>query len=277
LRVLRTRPARSARLYEKIWTEEGSPLAVTTQRQAALLRQSLPGSGVPLHVAVGMRYGTPSIEEALNELRAVADRFLVVPMFPQYAGATTGSSLERVHAVLARWRQVPAVRSVPPYFADPHYLDALADVARRSLMDCGWQPDRYVVSFHGLPRRHVDKGDPYPGHCEHTAHALADRLGWPRDRLMLTYQSRGERGEWLRPFTDETLLDLGRQHARVAVICPGFVADCLETLEEINITGRERFIEAGGRGFHYIPCLNDAPAWGSSLAAIAARELGGWI
>jgi ferrochelatase len=175
LRVLRTRPARSARLYAKIWTSEGSPLAVTTRLQAASLRQALAGTGAPLHVAVGMRYGKPSIQEALKELRAVADRFLVVPMYPQYAGASTGSSLERVHTLLAGWREVPAVRTVPPYFADPNYLDALADVARRSLAECAWTPDRYVVSFHGLPQRHADKGDPYPQHCERTAEGSAGR------------------------------------------------------------------------------------------------------
>jgi ferrochelatase len=277
LRVLRTRPARSAKLYAKIWTPDGSPLAVTTHRQAESLRQALAGRGAAVHVAVGMRYGKPSIQDALEELRAVADRFVIVPMYPQYAGASTGSSLERVHTVLAGWRQVPAVRTVPPYFADSNYLQALADVARRSLAECDWQPDRYIVSFHGIPQRHVDKGDPYPQHCQRTADALAERLGWPRDRVILSYQSRGERGEWLKPFTDETLAALGREQARVAVMCPGFVADCLETLEEINVTSREQFIEAGGRDFHYIPCLNDAPAWGSGLAEIVRRELSGWI
>ena len=277
LRVLRTRPARSARLYAKIWTPEGSPLAVMTHRQAALLRQELAATGAPLHVAVGMRYGKPSIQDALEELRPIADRLLVVPMYPQYAGASTGSTLERVHRLLAGWRVVPAVRTVPPYFQDPNYLDALADVARRSLADCGWTPDRYIVSFHGLPQRYADEGDPYPQHCERTTEALAERLGWPRDRVILSYQSRGEREVWLKPYTDEILLDLARQQARVAVICPGFVADCLETLEEINITNRERFVEAGGRDFHYIPCLNDTPAWGRGLAAIVRRELSGWM
>ena len=277
LRVLRTRPARSAKLYAKIWTPDGSPLAVTTHRQAESLRQALAGRGAAVHVAVGMRYGKPSIQDALEELRAVADRFVIVPMYPQYAGASTGSSLERVHTVLAGWRQVPAVRTVPPYFADSNYLQAIADVARRSLAECDWQPDRYIVSFHGIPQRHVDKGDPYPQHCQRTADALAERLGWPRDRVILSYQSRGERGEWLKPFTDETLAALGREQTRVAVMCPGFVADCLETLEEINVTSREQFIEAGGRDFHYIPCLNDAPAWGSGLAEIVRRELSGWI
>lgn len=277
LRVLRTRPRRSARLYAKIWTPEGSPLAVATQRQAALLRDELAAAGTPLPVVVAMRYGKPSIEEALEELRAVADRFLVVPMYPQYAGASTGSSLERVHRLVAGWRRVPAIRTVSPYFADPHYLDALADVATRSLADCEWQPDRYVVSFHGLPQRYADRGDPYPQHCERTAEGLAERLGWPPERMILGYQSRTEREVWLKPYTDEILVDLGRRQARVAVICPGFVADCLETLEEINMTNRERFIEAGGRHFHYIPCLNDAPSWGRGLAAIVRRELGGWV
>jgi ferrochelatase len=277
LRVLRTRPQRSAGLYAKIWTPEGSPLAVMTHRQAALLSQALAESCAPLHVAVGMRYGKPSIEDALEELRRVADRLVVVPMYPQYAGATTGSSLERVHTVIAGWRVVPALRTVPPYYGDPNYLDALADVARRSLAGCGWQPDRYIVSFHGLPQRYIDNGDPYARHCERTAEDLAERLGWPRDRVILAYQSRGEREVWLKPYTDEILLELARQQACVAVICPGFVADCLETLEEINITNREQFIEAGGRDFHYIPCLNDAAAWVNGLTAIVRRELSGWV
>ena len=277
LRVLRTRPQRSAQLYAKIWTAEGSPLAVITQRQAASLRQALADIDPPPHVAVGMRYGKPSIEDALDQLRTVADRFLVVPMYPQYAGASTGSSLEHVYKLVGEWRQVPSVRTVPPYYADPHYLDALADVARSSLAACPWQPDRYMVSFHGLPQRYADQGDPYPRHCERTMEGVVERLGWPHERVILSYQSRGDREPFLRPYTDETLIELGRQQARVAVICPGFVADCLETLEEINITGREQFRAAGGRDFHYIPCLNDSAAWIGGLAAIVRQQLAGWI
>src|SRR5688500_3800429 len=181
LRVLRTRPQRSARLYAKIWTAEGSPLAVITRRLVAMLCDALADTVATVHVELEMRYGTPSIQEALEQLRAVADRILVVPMYPQYAGASTGSSLERVHSLIAEWPQVPAVRTVAPYFADPHYLDALAEVARRSLAECGWQPDRYLVSFHGLPQRYADAGDPYPQHCERTMEGLVERLAWPRD------------------------------------------------------------------------------------------------
>lgn len=276
LRVLRTRPPRSAKLYAKIWTAEGSPLAVITERQAVMLRGALAEQGASVPVVVGMRYGTPSIASALETLRAVADRILVLPMYPQYAGASTGSSLERVHTIVSGWPQVPALRTVPPYFADPGYLDALAEVARQSLAGCDWQPDRYIVSFHGLPQRFVDNGDPYRTHCEQTMDGLVQRLGWPKDRVTLAFQSRSEREPWLKPYTDEVLLDLARQQARIAVMCPGFVADCLETLEEINITNRGRFTEAGGRAFHYIPCLNDAPSWGRGLASIVTRELSGW-
>jgi ferrochelatase len=193
LRILPQRAPRSAALYTKIWTSEGSPLAVITRRQAASLQQALAETGTPLRVAVGMRYGSPSIEAALETLRGEADRFLVLPMYPQYAGATTGSSLERLHAVVAGWRDVPAIRTVPPYFADANYLDALADVARGSLAGCGWQPDRYIISFHGLPQRYIDQGDPYARHCERTADGFIERMSWPRDRVTLSYQSRGER------------------------------------------------------------------------------------
>jgi ferrochelatase len=275
--VLTTRPRRSAELYRKVWTADGSPLARTSQAQAAALQYDGTESTLPIRSAVAMRYGSPSIADALAALDdAGVDRLLAFPMYPQYAGATTGSSLERLHLEIARRRVVPPLRVVPPYFDDPHYVDAVACVARRSLATCPWTPDHYVISFHGLPKRYADAGDPYPAHCRRTAELLVERMQWPASQVTVTFQSRFGREAWLQPYTDQTLLRLGCRRERVAVICPGFVADCLETLEEIDITNRERFMEAGGRKFHYIPCVNDDPCWLAAMRRIAGRELAGW-
>ena len=279
LSVLRTRPAQSARLYQRIWTTEGSPLAVITGRQAAALEASLSAAyGQRVPVVVGMRYGRPSIATALERLTAAGiDRVLALSMYPQYASATIGSSLERLFEELQARRTVPAVRIVPPYFDDTLYLDAIAVSARESLDGLGWTPDHIIVTFHGLPRRYADSGDPYVRHCEKTMALLTSRLGWTSDAVTMTYQSRFGREEWLRPYTDETLADLARRGARVAALCPGFTADCLETLEEIGITGREHFMAAGGAAFHLIPCLNDHRVWIASMTALATRELQGWL
>jgi ferrochelatase len=278
LRVLRTRPAQSAALYRKIWTPLGSPLLRTTVLHAESLEWHLSRTGACVRVVPAMRYGEPSIAQALDELRrAGADRLLAFPMYPQYAGATTGSSLQRLYDLIRTWRTIPSVRTVPPYFDDALYLEAVAHVARATLDACPWTPDHYLISFHGLPRRYAEAGDPYPAHCRHTADRLAALLGWPADRVTMTFQSRFGREEWLRPYTDETLMELGRARARVAVICPGFTADCLETLEEIAITNRERFLEAGGRDYLYLPCVNDDAHWKTAMMEIATRELGGWL
>lgn len=277
--VLTTRPARSARLYASVWTADGSPLAVTTEAQARALEAHLAtgrASQARPCVAVAMRYGNPSTERAITSLRARGcDRFLALPMYPQYASATTGSSLEELMRVLSADRVVPPVRVVPPYFTDPAYIAALVDSARRHFAD--WPPDHIVFSFHGIPKRYADLGDPYPRHCEATTRAFADALGWPIDRLTLSYQSLFGREEWLRPYTDETLRQLaGRRFDRLAVFCPGFLADCLETLEEIGATGKEQYQHAGGGDYRLIPCLNVDQAWVEGMAAIVTRELAGW-
>ena len=275
--VLQTRPRASARLYQKIWTPEGSPLAVTTARQAALLESRLSAAGVSVRVLPAMRYGEPSIATALGTLAADGiDRILAFPMYPQYAGATTGSSLERLFALAQTLRVVPSIRVVPPYYADPSYINALAAVARESVTGLADPPEQCLLSFHGLPARYAAEGDPYPIHCKETAHLLAEALGWSATSFVTTFQSRFGREEWLQPYTDRTLEELGRAGARVAVACPGFTADCLETLEEIGLRGAEQFHEAGGRSFHRIPCLNDHPAWIEAMTAIACRELSGW-
>jgi ferrochelatase len=274
--VLQTRPRASARLYQKVWTPEGSPLAVTTARQAALLEARLTAAGEHVRVVPAMRYGEPSIATALRSLTAEGiDRVLAFPMYPQYAGATTGSSLEQLFTVARTMRVVPSIRVVPPYYADPDYIRALAAVARESIAGAE-APELCLLSFHGLPARYAAEGDPYPTHCAESGRLLTQALGWTGTSFATTFQSRFGREEWLQPYTDRVLADAGRAGKRVAVICPGFTADCLETLEEIGLRGAEQFHEAGGRSFHRIPCLNDNPVWIDAMTAIARRELRGW-
>ena len=278
LAVLPWRPAKSAKLYASVWTAEGSPLAVTTRAQAEALEASLAGEfqGPAPEVVVAMRYGNPSVETAIESLLARGyERILAFPMYPQYASATTGSSLEATFRHLATKRVVPPLRVVPPYFEDPAYIGALVDSAGRNFVD--WMPDHIVLSFHGIPKRYAEMGDPYPRHCEATARAFMRALDWPVDRLTLSYQSLFGREEWLRPYTDETLRELaGRGFNRLAVFCPGFTADCLETIEEIGSLGRKQYQDAGGGDYRLIPCLNVDPAWVQGMKAIALRELSGW-
>jgi ferrochelatase len=278
--VLRTRPAKSAALYKKVWRPEGSPLAVLSEAQARGLEKRL-NTAHSRHIAVrvAMRYGTPSIASVLGECEAAGrTRILAFPMYPQYAGATTGSSLERLFEQAARQRIVPSIRVVPPYFDDPAYIAALAAGATRALAAAPAPPEHLVLSFHGLPQRYADAGDPYPAQCAVTADRVLDALGWPRDRATQTFQSRFGREPWLQPYSDVTLNALpSRGVTRAAVMCPGFTADCLETLEEIGMTGAEQFHEHGGRQFTRIPCVNDDDEWLDAMAAIATRELRGWL
>lgn len=277
LLVLPRRPARSARLYASVWTPEGSPLAVGTQAQAdALAARLATAAGTGPRVAVAMRYGRPSIESAIDSLVAGGcDRFLALPLYPQYASATTGSSLEEVFRILAPRRVVPPVRVVPPYYADAAYIEALVDSARRHFAD--WMPDHIVLSYHGIPRRYADLGDPYPAQCEATTQAFREALGWPPDRITQSYQSLFGREEWLRPYTDQTLRSLAtRGFDRLAVFCPGFLTDCLETLEEIGSLGKQQYQDAGGGDYRLMPCLNADAAWIEGMAAIVTRELQGW-
>jgi ferrochelatase len=282
LLVLPRRPAQSAALYRKVWAAGGSPLAVTSSAQAAALEQALSArAGQPVPVRVGMRYGQPSIRAAVEALTSVGvDRLLAFPMYPQYAGATTGSSLERLFDELRGRRVVPSVRVIPPYFDAPAYVDAVASVTREALAAAPGQPrpfDRLLLSFHGLPKRYATEGDPYPGQCEATAAALRQALPEWAAAMDVVYQSRFGREEWLQPYTDVTLGELGRSGARVAVLCPGFTADCLETLEEIGIRGAEQFHETGGRTYLRVPCVNDHPAWLAGMTQLALANLTGWI
>lgn len=278
LRILRTRPAQSARLYQRIWTEAGSPLAVITSAQAAGMAERFdrdaPGR---VKVVVGMRYGNPSMASALEALIAAGcDRMLAFPMYPQYASATTGSSLEELARLIAPRRVMPSIRTVPPYFDDPAYLGALEAVTRDALGD--WRPDHVLISFHGMPKRYAELGDPYPEHCHVTARGFMDRMGWTADRTTVAFQSLFGREEWLRPYTAEKLKELAaRSVPRLATVCPGFTADCLETIEEMGMTNREMYQHEGGGEYRLIPCLNDHPAWIDGMETIVRRELQGWI
>ena len=283
--VLRTRPSRSAAKYAAIWHKDGSPLLVHSQRQKVLLMgylgQRLKKAGLPADlcaVELGMRYGNPSIASAFERLRAAqCERILVMPLYPQYAASTTASAVDAVGAHLARVRRVPAVRILDAFHDDPGYIQALA----RNLND-DWvkhgRPDHLVLSFHGLPRRSLDLGDPYHCHCQATARLLAREVGLEAAQWTLSFQSRFGRAQWLAPYTVDVLKDLaGRGTKRVDVYCPGFVADCLETLEEIALEGKRLFVAAGGKELRVVPCLNEHPAWILAMADLAVRNLGGWL
>ena len=282
--VLTRRPARSAALYANIWTDEGSPLMVHSQAQTRGLQERL---GSAYRVVLGMRYGEPSIARAVQSLEQEGvERILVFPMYPQFSCATTGSIYDAVNrAALGRrcpWffdrkRQMPALRFVPPYADHPAYIDALKQSVAAAVARLSWTPDRYLITFHGIPRRYVDEGDPYRRQCEETAHQLAAALGLAEDEWVSGFQSRFGKEPWLEPYTEEVLARLGGQDVRrLVAICPGFTADCLETLDEIGREGAEQFSSGGGQQFHLVPCLNDHPAWLDAMATIARQELAGW-
>jgi len=275
--ILRVRPARSAKKYQSIWLAEGSPLAVWTAKQATLLRGYLGQRGRQVLVRHAMRYGEPSIASVLDALHADgADRILVLPLYPQYAASTTGSVGDAVAAWMKRTRNVPELRFVKHYHDDAGYIDALARHLDDHWMTNG-RPERLVLSFHGLPRRAIALGDPYQRECLETARLLAHRMQLKDDFMTTTFQSRFGKAEWLQPYTEPTLVALAKQGVkRVDVMCPGFVADCLETLEEIDQEARAAFLAAGGTEFRYVPCLNDRHEWIAAMAAIAQRHLSGW-
>jgi ferrochelatase len=276
--ILNTRPRRSAAAYAKVWTDEGSPLLVISKQQQAALQQqlsdTLPG---PVHVALAMRYGNPSIATGLAELReAGARRVLVLPLYPQYSATTTASIFDAVTAELKNWRWLPELRFVNHYHDDPAYIAALADSVREHWAQHG-QAEKLVMSFHGIPKEYFEAGDPYFCECQKTGRLLAEALGLSEQQWLLTFQSRLGPKEWLSPYTDQTLEQLGKGGTRtVDVICPGFAADCLETLEEIAMENRDTFLEAGGEGYRYIPCLNDRPDHIAQLGQLVQRHVQGW-
>lgn len=269
--ILTTRPKKSAHAYGLVWTEAGSPLAAITARQAAAVQAAWP----ELHVDWAMRYGRPAIGERLQAMKdAGCERILIAPLYPQYCAATTATANDAAFAALAGMRWQPAVRTLPPYHDDAAYIGALKASVEAQLAALDFTPDAIVASFHGMPQRTLALGDPYHCHCVKTARLLGEALG---RELVVAFQSRFGRAKWLEPATDVTLAALpGRGVKRVALIAPGFSADCLETLEELAIRGRDTFLDAGGERFAYLSCLNDSAPGVKMLRSILARELAGW-
>ncbi len=275
--ILPLRSARSAAKYASIWTPEGSPLKVWTERQARMLQGWLGEQGHAVAVRYAMRYGNPSIASQLDALKAEgATRILVLSAYPQYSGTTTASVLDEVGAWARRVRHVPELRFANRYHDEPGYIDALAQRIEAHWREHG-RPEHFLMSFHGVPERTLHLGDPYHCECRKTGRLLATRLGLRENQWTLAFQSRFGKAKWLEPYTEPTLRALARKGVkRVDVACPGFTSDCLETLEEIAQEGRDAFLTSGGKEFHYIPCLNADPAWISALAAVAQKHLAGW-
>jgi ferrochelatase len=275
--ILRVRPKKSAAKYASIWTEQGSPLKVWTDKQASLLGQALRERGHHVQTRYAMRYGNPSIASQLDELKAEGiTRVLVVPAYPQYSATTSASVFDAVYDWARRVRRLPEFRFVNRYHDHSGYIAALADTVRAHWATHG-QPEQLVMSFHGVPERTLELGDPYHCECYKTARLLGEALGLTPERYKVTFQSRFGKAKWLQPYTEPTLVALAEAGTkRVDVMCPGFTGDCLETLEEINDEARKAFMEAGGESFHYIPCLNDSTPWVAALASICEQHLGGW-
>jgi ferrochelatase len=277
--ILQIRPRRKARDYRKIWNTERneSPLKTITRAQADKLGAALDGSHIVVDWA--MRYGNPSIRSGIAALmQKGCDRILVVPLYPQYSASTTATVADETLRVLSQLRAQPTVRFAPPYFDDPDYVDALAVSIRRHLATSAFEPEVIIASFHGMPQAYVDNGDPYAAHCQATMRALRGRLGMDESKLRLTFQSRFGFDEWLKPYTIETVAELARNGVkRMAVVTPGFAADCLETLEEIAGENADVFKHNGGEQFSFVPCLNDSDAGMDMIRQLVMRELQGWI
>lgn len=277
--ILNVRPKKSAEKYASIWTPDGSPLMVHTARQSELLREALrQRTKAPLMVEYAMRYGQPSIAQAVARLREQGcTRLLALPLYPQYAASSAGSALDAVYRVLLKSRNMPELRTVRHFHDHPGYIDALRQSVQSHWAEHG-RPEVLVMSFHGVPRRSLDLGDPYHCECHKTGRLLAEALGLAPGQYRVCFQSRFGRAEWLKPYTADTLRELGRAKTRrVDVICPGFVADCLETLEEIALEGKAVFLNAGGGEYRYIPALNERALWIQALADLTLTHLAGWL
>ena len=277
--VLATRPKASAQRYGQVWMSDGAPLKVHTERQTTLLRGFLGerAGSLPLVVDHAMRYGAPSIPEKLREMKAQrCDRILIVPLYPQYSASATASVFDAAFGCLRTMRNQPAVRTVRSFHDHAGYIAALAQSVRDYWARNG-RPDLLIASFHGVPRASLDKGDPYHCECQKTGRLLGEALALRPEQYRITFQSRFGRAEWLQPYTADVLAELGKQRTgRVDVVCPGFVSDCLETLEEIAIEGKALFLGEGGREFHALPCLNERSDWIHALADIVLSNLPGW-
>ncbi|WP_455918727.1 ferrochelatase [Ensifer canadensis] len=278
--VLNTRPGKVGKAYEMIWNKDlnESYLRTYTRNQATLMAEAFANQP---HIVVdwGMRYGQPSIASRMEALqKAGCERILLFPLYPQYAAATTATVNDKAFEALLKMRWQPALRTVPPYHDDPVYIDALATSITRHLATLDWEPEVVLTSFHGIPKSYFEKGDPYYCQCQKTARLLREKLGWSKDKLQVTFQSRFGPEEWLQPYTDKTVEKLAQDGVkRIAVINPGFVSDCLETLEEIAEQAAESFHHNGGEKFAHIPCLNDSAEGMMVLEHVVRRELSGWL
>jgi ferrochelatase len=279
--VLNRRPQRVGKAYASIWNTERdeSFLRTYTRSQSDKLSARMHAISPKILVDWAMRYGQPSIPDRLNAMKdAGAERILLFPLYPQYAASTTATVNDKAFQALQKMRWQPALRTVPPYHDDPAYIGALARSINAHLATLDWQPERVIASYHGIPKSYFMGGDPYHCHCHKTTRLLREALGWPDGRLMTTFQSRFGPEEWLQPYTDETIAALPKEGVkRIAVFNPGFVSDCLETLEEIGEQAKESFLHAGGEKFAHIPCLNDGDDGMAVIEAIVRRELMGWI
>jgi ferrochelatase len=278
--VLNTRPKKSGANYAKIWNRERdeSPLRTYTRSQSEKLAEALRGEP-QIVVDWAMRYGNPSTKSVAERLVAQGcDRLLVLPLYPQYSATTTATANDKLFAALAKMRRQPAVRSVPAYYDDPVYIDAIARSIESHLAPLDFVPEVVLASYHGIPKTYSDKGDPYYWHCLETTRLARERLGWGEDKLITTFQSRFGAQEWLQPYTDKTVERLAREGVKsIAIVNPGFSSDCIETLEEIAVEAREIFLHAGGANFVHIPCLNDSAGGMAVIENLVRRELSGWI
>ncbi|HQZ13884.1 MAG TPA: ferrochelatase [Devosia sp.] len=277
--ILARRPQKSGANYDKIWDREAndSPLRVITRKQAEKLQARL---GDAVRVDFGMRYGNPSTKSRIEALKqAGCEKILLAPLYPQYGGPTIATANDKAFEALQQMRWQPAIRTLPPYYAEPAYVAALSQSILDGVAKLDFEPDVVLTSYHGMPKEYLLKGDPYYCQCVKTTRLVREHLGWPEEKLMVTFQSRFGGGEWLQPYTDVTIEELGAEKKKVAILAPAFSADCIETLEELAITGREQFEHAGGNGEHYayIPCLNDSEVGMIMLESVIRRELQGWI
>lgn len=275
--ILTFRPSKSGRAYKKIWTDEGSPLLVYTKRQAEALNARL-GSDT-LIVEFAMNYGNPSIASKISSLKEQGcDRICVVPLYPQYSATTTASVCDRTFKVLNKLRWQPALRTAASFHDRPAYIKALSQSIQNHLAGLEFTPDKILMSYHGIPKAYLDKGDPYHCHCHKTTRLVAETLGWAEDFAMTTFQSRFGPTEWLQPYTDKTLEQLPEQGVKkLVVVSPAFISDCLETLEELAMEGRESFLDAGGEDYSVAPCLNDSVEAIDVIEDVVRRELAGWM
>jgi protoporphyrin/coproporphyrin ferrochelatase len=277
--ILSFRPQKSGHAYAQIWDKERneSPLRVITRDQAESLAQRLGGEDIVVEYA--MRYGNPSTEDVLRKMQQQGcQKILLVPLYPQYSATTTATANDKAFDALKKMRWQPAVRTAPAYFEDAKYIETLANSIRDGVAALDFEPDLVITSYHGMPVDYLKKGDPYHCQCYKTTRLVREYLDWPKEKLMVTFQSRFGPTEWLQPYTDKTLEALpSRGIKKVAILAPAFSADCIETLEEIAMGGRDTFLAAGGENFAYIPCLNASPAGMDMIEAMVRRELGGWL